>query len=559
MKKSKSFNKYIIKAFLHPFFILILLAIFNTNIYAQAISPTEQVRNLIKDYYVDEVPKSLLDRSSIEEMLRELGDPYAQYFTPKEFNNFENAINNKIVGIGVRIAPDPEGVKVEYVFDGSTAKKAGIEEGDIITTSNGQSLSGITIDKVHEYLKGDEGSAVSIQIKRNGHVLDLVLLRKVYEIPTVEGIMIDSNIAYISISTFGENTVSELDKVIREMEKQSPSKYIIDLRENLGGYLDTAIDVAGYFIGNNKAAIFQGMMSVEDKDNFGYYKIVRGTSSVNAEKKNLTIDKPMIFLIDEYSASASELLAGAVQDNKKAIFIGTRSYGKGKVQTMWTLSDGSVLKLTIQRFLTPMGKKIDKVGISPDIEISKDISPLAIAELLMGTPDNTRDRSGFIYLTIGGKGYAMDVSKATKDQYWEAFQYILDKYPLASMKLGTVSGWGSAPIDAANREWKLYYPNHRELSRLDSVPVDKKFTVAFSEDVNLASIDSKSIELIDADTGERVPLSFEKTDLKKVVASPKEELEKGQTYYFVVNQGVKGTRGNGLSEGTLSVVQVAND
>lgn len=559
MHKRKGLGRLALGVLSKPIIIVLLLTIFSTNVYAQAATPIEQVRSIIKGFYVDEVPQSVLDKGSIDEMLKELGDPYAQYFTPKEFGNFEDAINNRITGIGVRVAADPEGVKVEYVYDGSSAKAIGIKEGDIIISSNGQSLAGLSVDKAIEYIKGDEGSSVSLEVKREGKILVFVLIRKVFALPTVEGRMLDSNIAYITISTFGENTADELERVIWEMELKEPSKYIIDLRENLGGYLDTAIDVAGYFIGDNKATVFEGMMYAEDKNNPGYYSVVRGTSTANAVKKDLTINKPMIFLIDEYSASASELLAGAVQDNKKAIFIGTKSYGKGKVQSMWSLSDGGVLKLTIQRFLTPLGKTIDKVGISPELEVSKSVSPLAIAELLMGTPGGARDRSGFIYLPIAGKGYAVDVNKATKDQYWEAFQYILHKYPLGSMKVGTAAGWGSAPIDAANKEWKLYYPNYRELSKLDNVPVNKKFTVAFSEDVSIAGVDGKSIELIDADTGERVPLSFEKVEAKKVVATPKKELEKGQKYYFVVNPVVKGTRGNGLSEGTVSVVQVANN
>jgi carboxyl-terminal processing protease len=559
MDKRRGLAGYILGVFSRPIIVVLLLALFSTNVYAQTTSSIEQVRFLIKGYYVDEVPQSVLDKESIDEMLKELGDPYAQYFSPKDFNSYENDINNKIVGIGVSIVSDSEGLKVEYVFDSSSAKEAGIREGDIITASNGQLLAGMSLDNAVELLKGEEGSNVSLQIKRDGDTLNLILTRKYYPLPTVEGIMLDSNIAYIVISTFGHNTASELDKVIRKMEEKNPSRYIIDLRENLGGYLDAAIDVAGYFIGNNKAAVFEGLVYVEDSANPGYYKIVRGTDTAYATKKDITIDKPMIFLIDEYSASASELLAGAVQDNKKATFVGTKSYGKGKVQTLWALSDGGVLKLTMQRFLTPLGKTIDKVGITPELQVSGSMSPLAVAELLMGTPGHPSNREGFIFISVGGKGYAVDVNKATKDQYWEAFEYIMEKYPLSSMRLGTASGWGSMPVDAADKKWKLYYPNHRELSRLDNVLVDKKFTAAFSENIDMSSVDSKSVELIDAESGERVPLSFEQVDSKKVVATPKNVLKKGQTYYFVINTSVKGIEGDSLSEGTVSVVTVSNN
>jgi carboxyl-terminal processing protease len=543
MDKHNNKRRYLLNGFIKVFTTFLILSFSFTSVNASS-SPIDEVRYLLKNYYVDEVSNEVLNKPTINEIISALGDPYTQFFNPTAFEDFVDGINNRVSGIGIRVGLDDEGLKVTSVFDNSPAYEAGVKVDDVIVKADGNSLKGLSLDDAVEYVKGEEGSSVNIEVRRGEEILGFKVIRRSFTAPTVEGEIIDNNIAYINVLTFGDSTSTEFDRKLRELERQKPSSYVIDLRDNTGGYLYTALDLAGYFIGNKVALITKDRIDGEVK----YY----------GERHTISIDKPTIFLINEYSASASEVLSGAVKDNKKAVFIGNNTFGKGKVQTMRELSDGGILKFTIQKFFSPLGNTIDKVGIQPDLPVNGKMDALDVSRVLLGKPTSTSDRSGFIQMVIGGRGFAADLSKAREDENWEIYKYILSQVSMNDISIGTTRGWMKASEYDIEQGSRMLYPNYRQLAELENVPVDKKFTVAFSSDVNISSVDTKGIELINADTGERTPLKLELTESKKLVATPEKNLNKGDTYYFVVNPSVKDSVGKSLSEGTVTTVQVAN-
>lgn len=475
-------------------------------------------------------------------MVEALKDPYSVYFSSSEYKDFINGIDMKISGIGVRFQIVPEGVKVLSVLKDSGAENAGIKEGDIIVEADGKSLAGLAEDKVILYLRGDEETKVNVKVKRGNSFLNFTITRKVIVSPTVEGKIINNHTGYIRIYTFGEDTASKFKEILVELNKKSPSNYIIDLRDNPGGYLNTALDIAGYFIGDNT------VVKIRDKDG--------DEEEYKAYKHDIKIDKPVIFITNEGSASASEVLTGAVKDFYAAFVVGDRTFGKGLVQTLFSLSDGSYLKLTTLKFFSPLGKEINKVGITPDFNVDKD-NVEAVAELLLGDSGKSHNKTGFVRVKINNRIFEIDLNLARQEKYFKAYKIILEKAKESGnyIKFGSSIGWVDMPEEFKNSPQFLYYPDYRQLQDLLNVPVNKKFTVDFNINIDKSTIPN-SIELLDIKTGERIQLNFEFKDGKKVVAVPKNELKIGGEYYFVINPTVKGENGVNLKEGTITYVKV---
>jgi len=359
LKLHTKLKKVMIINFITCFF---LLSTHSINVFAA--SADENVlnagRQFIQQYYIEDVPSSKLNAASdMNSLVKSLGDPYSAYFTEEQFNNFTSSINNSFVGIGIQVDAAAEGVKVTSVFDKTPAMNAGIKAGDVITGADGHALKGLSVDEAISYIKGASGSSVHLLITRGTSNLSFDVLREQVTLPTVNASLINNHIGYIEISTFGENTGTEFKNAFEGL-KSSADSYIIDLRNNPGGYMDVAFDVAGYFIGSSDA------LKVQQKD--GQAVVYKGIDH------NEIIDKPTIFLINGYSASASEILSAAVKDNKKASFIGQTSYGKGVGQNIFQLPDNSYLKLTTFKFVSPLGNQINKVGITPDIKVKEDLS-----------------------------------------------------------------------------------------------------------------------------------------------------------------------------------------
>ena len=306
-----------------------------------------------KDYY-QEVSEDKLVDGAMKGLFEGLGDPYSQYYTKEEFQTLKEQTSGSFVGIGVYIGIDPESNNITIIspIEGSPAAKSGIKSGDIILAVDGEQVSSDKLDDVIKKIKGKENTTVDLTVQRNGKQLDFTVKRQTIVTKSVESKVIDDNIGYLRITSFDENTYKEFKEHISKLQEENIKGLVIDLRDNPGGLLDVCVDIADDLIG--KGTI------VYTKDNAGnkeYYK--------SDEKE---IDLPMVVLINGGSASASEILTAALVDNNKAIAIGETSFGKGLVQSVKQLKDGTGYKLTTAQYYTPNGNYINKKGIEPKIQ-----------------------------------------------------------------------------------------------------------------------------------------------------------------------------------------------
>ncbi|NYF23763.1 S41 family peptidase [Sporosarcina sp. JAI121] len=338
-----------VKSLLLLFSMLVVLLPFATSASAE---PLDEIRQLVHEYYVDDVPESVLSKGSIKEITKHL-DPHSVYMSAKEYEGFINGIEQRIVGIGVVLEEDLKGIKIISVIPGGPAARAGMEAGDVITHVNGSSLVGKSIQVAISLISGKEKTAVTLTIERIGQKDSLTkkLIREEITLPNVESEMLGGNIAYIRLNSFATESSKEMNKAIQSLTEADG--WIVDLRNNGGGYITAAQDIAGFF-----------------------------PTTVNAFQLREKNTKPMIYpstvqprkftgtthvLINEYSASASEMVSAAVKEQKAATLYGQTSYGKGTMQSMYGFDDGSVLKMTTARFYSPKGQAVDKVGVKPDI------------------------------------------------------------------------------------------------------------------------------------------------------------------------------------------------
>ncbi|MDP4161396.1 MAG: S41 family peptidase [Bacillota bacterium] len=485
--------------------ILILILSSSTTVFASNVGADvlPEIRSLLQNQYVDPVSSDVLNAPTVDETLKRLGDPHTMYFSQEEYQGFVGSIDMRFYGIGVHINMEAEGVRVVSVISGSPAEEVGLKAGDLIVSAAGQSLAGLSSDQAVNILRGLDGSTVQISVQRGTESKELSVTRRAIQEPTVTGNVLDGHIGYLDLNSFGTETPTEFLTAVNHLKSQNVTSWIVDLRDNGGGYLSSAMDLAGYFIGPDV------VVCIKDRTSTVY--------QYQAADHGFTLTGPIIFLINENSASASEILTAAVKDHHKATLVGTTTYGKGSVQSMFTLSNGGVLKMTVDRFYSPLGHVIDKVGINPDVKIEQTDS-LRVAELML----------------TGDSGV---LTKARTPEYWEAW---------AELK-------NSLAADTQIEGYNLYYPGYREVSELSDVPLDKKFTVHFAGAVDWKSVDSSSLELINSETGERTPASFETLGPSDVQVIPNVSLTPSATYWLVIHPSVRDVKGLGMSEGAVAV------
>lgn len=538
MKKQflKNMNKF--QKLLSILFIVLFLIPSYTKVIAQP-NILNEGKDILKSNYVNTVSDYVLNSEDLNEMLRRLNDPYCDYFTNEEYSEFIDSINNTFYGIGIEIEMVPQGVRVSTVIENSPALEAGIMAEDIIVQAGGNNLVGVaSSEEVIKYIKGAEGSYVKIVVHRGEEVLNFNIQRREIKLPTVKSKMLPGKAAYISILSFGEDTSDLFSEELSKMESLGADSYIIDLRNNGGGYMYTALNIAGHFIGNAPAIIIEGRTVVKYKE-----------KAIAHEK---LIDKPVIFLTNQYSASASEILAAALKDYDKATFIGTTTYGKGVAQQIFPLSDGSFLKLTVERFYSPYGNIIHNIGVSPDFEVKdEDIDSLKVANLLLSSTSLPKDKSGYMRIDLDGKEFYIDLKMARSEEYWNEYNYILSKDLVYTAYRGTSIGWESiSKSDLGNKIFQRF-SNYKVLSDLKKdIDVDKHFKIKFNGTIDYDSIKTKGIELIAESTGKRTPIKLI-IDNNTVIVTPIKQLEKGQSYYLVVNDIIKDTNGRGIKQGTV--------
>ena len=502
-------------------------------------SALAEVRDLLRNYYVEPVKEDVLNSPTIDALLTQLDDPYTTFMTPEQYQDFNNSLEQNFSGIGIYLDIVEEGVKVTALISGSPAEKAGLQVGDIITFIDGHSLNGLFSEEVIPLIRGPEGSMVQLLVQRGGTSFAVQVQRENIAIPSVTGEINAFNTGYLSISSFASETSKLFADSLDNLRRQNPNAYIVDLRDNGGGYVGAALDIAGFFIGDNVA------MQTKYRDTPPYLD--------RAVKHSYIIDKPTIYLLNQYSASASEILAGAARDYGKAVLVGTQSYGKGCMQELINLDSGDYLKMTVADLRSPLGNNINKKGITPDLIIEK-ADPLKAAELLLSGSETAKNLNGLVKLTLASKSFVIDTEKAREPEYWQAYGEIIDRVGMGLMK-GKDNGWESVPALELTDRRSLYYPDYLLGNQLPSVPADKKFTLNFPRNVNWQTVNQSNIELIASD-GERIPLNLNPLNSTQMQASPEENLVPNTCYWLLLHPGIQYTDESSMQTGIVFTATV---
>lgn len=327
---------------------------------AGTFEPFWEAWDIVHKSYVDQpVDNKKLVQGAIRGMIQALGDTHSAYLTPDEYELLATDLQGELEGIGAEVDTSGEYVKIISPLPGSPAEAAGILPGDTILKVDGEDMLGVSGTQVILRVRGTAGTTVRLTIQRTGRdkPLEFEIVRAKITIPSVEGKMLGGNIAYVKINSFGDKTARDLKNTLKDLRRQNPAGVVLDLRGNPGGYLDAAIEVVSQFIG-------EGTVMLE---RFG-----DGREETYAARPNgLATDLPLVALINEGSASASEIVAGAIQARGRGTLVGETSYGKGTVQTSTDLSSGAgVVKITIARWLTPDGRVIHGQGLTPDVAVT---------------------------------------------------------------------------------------------------------------------------------------------------------------------------------------------
>ena len=334
----------------------------------------KKIKTTINKYYLwnDKIDDEKLKEGAIKGYVEGLGDEYTEYIPADEMKDYTENITGNFVGIGIYMIADKDSgrVVVYYPIPESPAEKAGIKAGDQIISVDGTEYTADDFDNIADYIKGEEGSSVKLVIDRNGEKLEFEITREKINTNPITIEMLEDNIGYLKLPSFDEDTAKDFEEKVKELQSEGAKSLIIDLRNNGGGIVNEATDIADMLLDKG-----QTIISTVDKDN---------KTEVTYSKKDPTFTIPVVVLANENSASASEILSCSLQDNGRAKIIGTKTYGKGIIQTLLSLTDGSGLKITTEEYYTPKGTTIHKVGITPDEEVEL---PDTVKSIYSGTKD----------------------------------------------------------------------------------------------------------------------------------------------------------------------------
>ena len=329
------------------------------NIYKK-IDIFGEVLEKINKEYVDEINQSESMDAAINGLLQSL-DPYSAYMSPKIFDEMQTETSGEFGGLGIEVGMEAGVVKVISPIDDTPASRAGIKAGDYIVKIDGEQVQGKSLTEAVDLMRGLVGTSIELTIRRRGEkkALTIIVVREIIEIQSVKTDTLENNIGYIRLTSFNENSGKQIKKKINQLENENKVKgYILDLRNNPGGLLSQAIKISDFFLDHGEIVSTKSRNASENRKWF-------------AKKGDLTNGKPIILLINYGSASAAEIVAGALKDHKRAILIGENSYGKGSVQSIIPLKNKGAIRLTVAKYYLPSGKSISEVGVSPDIEISE--------------------------------------------------------------------------------------------------------------------------------------------------------------------------------------------
>jgi carboxyl-terminal processing protease len=340
-----------------------------------------KVLNLVQQYYVENVDTRKLIYGAIKGMLREL-DPHTNFLPPDIFKDFETETSGEFGGIGIEISVQSGILTIISPIEDTPAWEAGIKPGDKVIAIDGHSTKGLSLVEASQFMKGRRGTKIVLTIVREGddEPKDIPIVRGSVKIKSVKPTDLEDGFLYAKITSFIENTAKDLEKALAETQKKygKIKGLVIDLRRNPGGLLDQAVKVSDLFLKDGETIVSTIGRDPKNKE------------TLTASKRSKYDEFPVIILMNEFSASASEIVAGALQDNKRAIIMGEKSFGKGSVQSVIKLGDGSGLKLTVARYYTPSGRSIQAEGITPDL-IVEDVDAEAFQKAVV-KPKGAREK-----------------------------------------------------------------------------------------------------------------------------------------------------------------------
>ena len=349
------------------FFILTQKVVSSENDIYKKIDVFGEVLEKINEQYVDEINQSDSMDSAINGLLQSL-DPYSSYMTPEMYKEMQTETSGEFGGLGIEVGMESGLVKVISPIDETPASRAGIKAGDYIVKINGTQVQGKTLSEAVDLMRGPVGSGIKLTVRRSGEkkALTFNIIREIIQVQSVKTDLLEKNIGYIRLTSFNENSAKQIKKKINELKKNKQLKaYILDLRNNPGGLLSQAIKISDFFLNNGEIVSTKSRKKSENKKWF-------------AQEGDLANGKTLIVLINYGSASASEIVAGALKEHKRAILLGENSYGKGSVQSIIPLKNDGAIRLTIAKYYLPSGKSISEIGVSPDIEVNEESNDFRI-------------------------------------------------------------------------------------------------------------------------------------------------------------------------------------
>ena len=359
--KNKNFYKYIFSIFL-----IIILQI-SSKVYSQNVDELYQKIDLfsevlekIENEYVDEINQADAMDAAINGVLQSL-DPYSAYMNPEIFKESQEEVSGEFGGLGIEVTMESGVVKVISPIDDTPASKAGVKAGDYIVRINGKQVQGKTLMEAVNLMRGPVGTDIEITIRRKGlkKAKVIKITREIIEIRSVVSKQVDNKVGYLRLRAFNENSSNQLKKEISKIEKNKKNiGYILDLRNNPGGLLSQAIKITDFFLNDGEIVSTKGRKSRENRKFF-------------AKKGDKINGKPLIILINNGSASAAEIVAGALQDQKRAVLLGETTFGKGSVQSIIPLNNRGAIRLTVSKYYLPSGKSISEIGVVPDIKVEE--------------------------------------------------------------------------------------------------------------------------------------------------------------------------------------------
>ena len=320
-----------------------------------------EVLEKINKEYVDEINQSESMDSAINGLLQSL-DPYSAYMSPKILEQMQTETSGEFGGLGIEVSMEAGVVKVISPIDDTPASKAGLKAGDYIVKINNIQVQGKSLAEAVDLMRGPVGSGIELTVRRRGEkkALTFNIVREIIEIQSVKSEILEKNIGYIRLTSFNENSSNQIKKQVEKLKKnESINAFILDLRNNPGGLLSQAITISDFFLDNGEIVSTKSRKKSENRKWF-------------AKKGDITNGKTLLVMINYGSASASEIVAGALKDHKRAIIVGENSYGKGSVQSIIPLKNKGAIRLTVAKYYLPSGKSISEVGVRPDIEVNEE-------------------------------------------------------------------------------------------------------------------------------------------------------------------------------------------